>query len=311
MDNDRVEVTICLCTYKRPKMLEACLQSILIQDFELPYEVVVTDNDYKKTAQFIIEKMQPAFMQKGVSLRYTVQPEQNIALARNTGIQIANGNYIAFIDDDERAEREWLSMLYKGLIRYKADGVWGPVLPVLSDSFPQWMKKSNLFMRKNYKEGDVLWQNTATSNAMLKREILFYREGPFDSMLGKTGGEDGDLFYYLYVNHSCRYVWVINAIVYEYLEIGRKKIGWHISRSYRGGCIFSRKLARYNGLWKGFWMSTLRIIPSILMATIKSLGNLNNIRYAFLSLGMNVFSNLGKLGYFLGLLIEGYKDKNV
>src|SRR5882672_11352042 len=84
------------------------------------YSVVVADNDPAKSAQELVEeftKISP------VQITYCIEIEQNIALARNKALANAQGDFIAFIDDDECPEVEWLWNLLKTCFDYGVDGV--------------------------------------------------------------------------------------------------------------------------------------------------------------------------------------------
>ena len=58
-------------------------------------------------------------------ISYDVEPEQNIALARNRAIGNASGEYVALIDDDEFPDKQWLLTLYEAIDRYGwLKGTW-------------------------------------------------------------------------------------------------------------------------------------------------------------------------------------------
>ena len=61
-------------------------------------------------------------------MQYTVEPVRGIARARNRSLELATGEYIAFIDDDEEAAPDG-SVLWQEVVRCGAEGGVGPVLP--------------------------------------------------------------------------------------------------------------------------------------------------------------------------------------
>src|SRR3954470_3016682 len=87
--SDRVaklpHITVCVCTYKRPELLKQLLTEVERQTtggcFE--YSVVVADNDAKMSAQAIVREFNA---KSQLEIEYCVEPEQNIALARNRAI---------------------------------------------------------------------------------------------------------------------------------------------------------------------------------------------------------------------------------
>ena len=80
MDSGETIISICICTFRRPMMLEQLLNFIQ-QDLESPghTEVIVVDNDKNESARGIVEK----HSRGPLPVRFFVEPEQNISLARN------------------------------------------------------------------------------------------------------------------------------------------------------------------------------------------------------------------------------------
>ena len=61
------------------------------------YSLAIVDNDVCESARHVVES---AARESSVSVLYYVEPEQNIALARNRVVEQAVGDLLAFIDDD-------------------------------------------------------------------------------------------------------------------------------------------------------------------------------------------------------------------
>ncbi|HEX8950107.1 MAG TPA: glycosyltransferase family 2 protein, partial [Dissulfurispiraceae bacterium] len=206
-------ICVCVCTYRRQESLGSLLSELTKQDTGgyFDYSIVIVDNDRRETARHTAESFA---RQSGIPSRYYVEPEQNIALARNKTIENAGGEFVALIDDDEFPHTRWLLNLYKTLDRYKADGVLGPVLPHFEKEPPRWILKGRFFDRPSHPTGHVLqWQNTRTGNALLKREL--FQEGGlwFNPDFG-SGGEDRD-FFRRKIEEDRVFVWCNEAPVFE------------------------------------------------------------------------------------------------
>jgi succinoglycan biosynthesis protein ExoM len=93
-------VSVCIATYRRAERLAAVLDD-LTRLTRLPDEVVVVDNDAAASARPVVEHR----LREGAPfpIRYAVQPVKNISLTRNKTVELAGGDWLAFIDDDERA----------------------------------------------------------------------------------------------------------------------------------------------------------------------------------------------------------------
>src|SRR6267378_3005168 len=122
-------ISVCICTYRRPELLRRLLCKLEEQEVEglFEYSVVIADNDKSESAR---ETVKSFARQSRIRVEYHVEPEQNIALARNMAVRHASGDFVAFIDDDESPIDEWLLRMHGALLRYGADGVLGPVKPL-------------------------------------------------------------------------------------------------------------------------------------------------------------------------------------
>lgn len=211
--NQKDHVTICICTYKRPELLKRLLTKLEVQksDGLFNYSVVIVDNDKLESAH---QTASDYAMQSKISIRYYTEYEQNIALARNKAIDNATGKFIAFIDDDEFPDDQWLLHLYKAIHHYKSDGVLGPVLPHFETEPPRWVIKGKLFERPAPATGQVLnWQNTRTGNALLKKDLFLKGDVWFDPAYG-SGGEDRD-FFKREIAKGHTFIWYNEAVVFE------------------------------------------------------------------------------------------------
>ena len=213
-------ISVCICTYRRGELLRQLLERLRGQrtDGLFSYSVVVSDNDYLQSAkeivsQFTITSSTPAVL-------YCVESEQNIALARNKAIAHAEGNFIAFIDDDEFPTEEWLWNLFTTRSAYDAAGVLGPVRPYFAYQPPDWVVKGKLFDRPTYPTGHAMdWRQSRTGNVLFKKEILDGLEEAFRPQFG-TGGEDVDFFGRM-TRRGCLFVWCNEAEVFEVVPQAR------------------------------------------------------------------------------------------
>lgn len=233
----QIQVDICLCTFRRPDLLRATLSSI--ENQQLPpnifFKVFVVDNDVTASAKAVALE----FIERGlINLSYDVEPEQNIALARNRSVGMGVGEFVAFIDDDEVADKNWLKMLYQCLQRYEAEAVFGPVLPVYPSNAPGWIKDAGLVDRPYYETGTKISYGR-TGNTLIKRSLLLKDDGPFDSSYGLTGGSDS-AFFRKVAKEGARLIWCNEAIVEEVVSNERMTIRFFIRRAYRGGQSYAR-----------------------------------------------------------------------
>ena len=123
-------VSVVLCTRDRPGQLESCLRYLSRQEYP-DFEVVVVDNAPGTDAVREVVKAWRGEM----SVRYVRELRPGLSWARNTGVAAAEGEIIAFLDDDEEADQHWLAGLSVGFGRGSDIGcVTGMVLPARLDT---------------------------------------------------------------------------------------------------------------------------------------------------------------------------------
>lgn len=212
------------------------------------YSIVVVDNDKNESARLPVESFA---QQSKISLSYHVEPEQNIALARNMAVYHIVGELAAFIDDDESPIAEWLIRMHTTLLKYQADGVYGPVKPLFVSELPEWMVKAELFERPSYGEtGTSLdWEQTGMGNVLVRSRVLDEVEGPFNRELG-SGGEDVD-FFRRAMGLGKIFVWCKEATVYEFVPPERTRLSFQLRRALlRGQSSLMTPSGRASGILK-------------------------------------------------------------
>lgn len=92
-------VSVVLPTYGRPEMLVKAVSSVLKQTYS-PLELLVVDDHSPEPAEETLASISTTRSQTIQIIRHEENKGANIA--RNTGITNANGEFIAFLDDDDR-----------------------------------------------------------------------------------------------------------------------------------------------------------------------------------------------------------------
>lgn len=228
-----VTVTVCLCTYKR-KHLYKTLKSLSSQNLpdNVQLEVSVIDNDIEGSGRLYVDKIKK---ETDIIVNYSIEPRKNISLARNASVEQASksSDWLAFIDDDETADVNWVKSLLVCAADYNAEVVVGRVETYYPEEAPVWISQGDYF-GKTLPETGVELNVGATCNALVKYCCLKGKEGPFDEQLGVTGGEDTDLFQRLH-GAGCLIVACQDAIVSETVESHRLNSQFLIKKAVRVG----------------------------------------------------------------------------
>ncbi|KAF2332510.1 glycosyltransferase [Flavobacterium daemonense] len=292
-------ISILICTYKRPALLKTCIESILNQNANYDFEIIVIDNDPEETAIKIIEKYNGR-------IKYFLQPLRGLSHARNMAISKASGEIIVFIDDDEYADKNWLSNMIYCHKKYQADVVLGKVEYEIPSTFPLYIRQSSYFKRKSRITGEKATFNDGyTGNTLVKRELFNLRTPAFLLKFNHTGGEDSEFFNYL-LSKGANIVFSNDAIIYETQDQQRLKITWFYKRGYRSGSTYAGNLFQNNNAIIASIKLVYSIIGGLIFSFILVLGTLIMPYKYFIKMVVKLANQFGKLGYVVGLQIESY-----
>lgn len=198
-----MNLSIIISTYNNAESLIRTLESVAAQDADHSlWECIVvnnasTDNTAERFSAF-------AESHSSVNLRMVNESQQGLSYARNRGIAESKGTILAFIDDDETVNKEFVSA-YIDLFNNHGAFVAAGALKVRYDSArPKWMSYYTEKMIANPLDlGDTIITITRTvtptgGNMAFNREV-FNIYGNFDTSLGRKGqallgGEENELF---------------------------------------------------------------------------------------------------------------------
>jgi glycosyltransferase involved in cell wall biosynthesis len=159
-------VSVIIPVYNGAAYLRETMDSVLAQDYA-PLEVLVVDDGSPDNSREILETYKD---------RVTIlsQPNQGVAVARNTGLRSARGTYVTFLDQDDLWSRDKTT---KQVARLEADP---DVVYVLSRQkyFLQPGVERPSWFRPQWLEGDFVGYHLA---AMLARREAFDRVGLLDT----------------------------------------------------------------------------------------------------------------------------------
>ncbi len=188
-------ITIVVCTYNRSEMLRDALRSLydLRTAGEFTYEVLVVDNNSSDDTPATVEQCS---RESRATLRGVRETKPGVAAARNRGVREAHGEWIAFFDDDQIADSDWLYELRRGVLEQQCRIVGGAVHLLLPENCE---RDLHPFVRMLL--GESKWSETpqpynhkinpGAGNLMVEKSI-FDEVGLFNEALRR--GEDTDLY---------------------------------------------------------------------------------------------------------------------
>jgi O-antigen biosynthesis protein len=109
-------ISVVVCTYNGEPTIRDCLEGL--SELEYPdYEVIVVDDGSTDgTAKIAGE----------YDLRLISTENRGLSSARNTGMEAATGEIVAYTDDDARPDPCWLAYLAAGFLSTEHAGIGGP-----------------------------------------------------------------------------------------------------------------------------------------------------------------------------------------
>ena len=179
-------VLICAYTLERWRDIEAAVESLRGQT-RIPDQVVlVVDHNDE-----LLDRARSAFPDVTVVASDGLP---GLSGARNSGVAVATGDVVAFLDDDAAAEPDWAEQL---LAAYSDDdvlGVGGGVLPAWRAPRPGWFPDEFLWVVGCSYRGQPRTRapvrNPIGANMSFRREV-FTAVGGFDSSVGRLGKDAG------------------------------------------------------------------------------------------------------------------------
>ena len=171
-------------TYNRPESLGRCLQAVLQQDLQAPWEIIIVDDGSEMDLQPMIQELDTLDL-----VRFYKQENAGPAKARNKGVEMARGEYVAFTDDDCAPLPNWLRMhcqyLQKGVI------TGGKTINAINESLCS--ESSQLLIDFIYQFFVDTKMYFFTSNNFAMDRSTFLAVGGFDESFPTSAGEDREL----------------------------------------------------------------------------------------------------------------------
>lgn len=291
-------VTVGVCTYKRPEGIAKCLRSLIDQQTSIPFDIAVTENDASQGSKAVIEQIAAEAKEKGIEIRYYCEPEPNIAIARNRCVTECRGEFLAFIDDDEWAEPDWLEKLVEVQREYNADITYGTVVPEYEPGFPEYLKGIRDYQHM-FHEGQKL-ESAATNSTLYRMALLKQRELPFNPEYGKTGGEDSDLAFFLFQKLNALIIKTFKAAVVELQPASRGTCRYYWKRSYRESYIAAKLFNRYYFRMAGLRVNSIHFFTALKNLLLNCVKLIVTPRRAFAGIGMNIATMAGIIAFYLG-----------
>jgi glycosyltransferase involved in cell wall biosynthesis len=165
-------VSVIIPAYNPSAALREAVESALGQTHP-SVEVIVVDDGSTADTSWV-----PAAY--GGRIRYVRKANGGPASARNAGLALARGTYVAFLDADDVWEPGKLAAQVEAMERHPAAGLaYGPVLRIDGQGRPQGVRRSPQ-ARSGLIAGELFMKNFVPTSTVMVRRACFEAAGRFD-----------------------------------------------------------------------------------------------------------------------------------
>ena len=267
-----IRLSLVIATYNRAEQLLVTLRSVAEQSAKAAsWECIVVDNNSSDSTKERVAEFAAAH--PSLNIRYLFEAQQGLSYARNAGIGVAQGDIVAFIDDDERIVEGFV----RAYIRFfdskpEAHAAGGKIIADYPTGRPRWMSQyseqpiANPMDFGDYVRTFPAGRIPGGGNMAMRRE-LFDKIGLFDTSLGRQGkslmgGEESELFERI-AREGHKWYYIPEAVMYHIIPAEKltteyfERLCYNTGKSqYRRAKLHSRTARLYLGEGAK-WVATL------------------------------------------------------
>lgn len=235
-------LSIIVCSYKRPDLIECVLTDIsaCAKVSSKGWELIVVDNAGDEQTKSICDK----FKEQGLSLTYIFEPSAGLSAARNRGVDQSRGDWLLFIDDDVRFGSDYLSQMTETIEACDADIVCSRIVTPIKAEWPNWLKVRLKSGVGQYDLGPEPKRLDHTTKPPVGASICFRRRlydcyGPFNEALGRNagqlfGGEETQLLRRAFVD-GAKGIYLPNIEIQHEFVAGKESQAYWRRQGFYGG----------------------------------------------------------------------------
>ena len=199
----KTNISVVIPNYNRCHLIGRALDSVLSQSLE-PMEVIVVDDESNDNSRQFISQHYP-------TIQLLEQKHSGVSAARNNGIKVSKGKWIAFLDSDDEWEKDKLARQY--------EAVSNDTNFKVIHTNETWIRDgSTLSQKKKHRKlGGYIYQHCLPLCVMSPSSIMIHKEvftdvGMFDESLPVC--EDYDLW--LRICSKYPVIFLEHALVIKY-----------------------------------------------------------------------------------------------
>ena len=159
------KVSVIVPVYNTEKYLEQCIDSITTQTLT-EIEIIIVDDGSKKECADLCD----ALAKNDERIKVIHKQKEGLGMARNTGVEAAEGDYIGFVDSDDYIDSVMFETLYNAAFKHDADLVISGISFVDGNTFG----KSGEYSEKHYFNDETLFENEEIKHLTIVVMVLVF-----------------------------------------------------------------------------------------------------------------------------------------
>ncbi|MBR5279197.1 MAG: glycosyltransferase, partial [Clostridia bacterium] len=211
-------ISVIVPVYKVEKYLNKCVESIVNQTYK-NLEIILVDDGSPDNCPAMCD----SWAEKDTRIKVVHKPNGGLSDARNAGMAVATGEYIAFVDSDDWAETDFIQRLYDSIIDNNSD---------ISACGVKMVWEDNTESRNLTQNGDCVLDNTSAMEAVIKETAIkqpvwykLYKSALIKNIPFPVGKYHEDVFWTYQAVARASTVSVFETPLYNYLQRGGSIMG--------------------------------------------------------------------------------------
>lgn len=155
-----VKFSIIVPVYNIENYIYHCLESLVNQTYNNIEIIVVNDGSTDKSEDIIL-----SFAKRDNRVKFISQQNGGLSVARNTGLAIATGDFISFVDGDDWVEKDMFEQLSEHIRLYKEK----PDFICFRLQFDNYSLRKHVIYGHNFQYEEIHgWKNILTDTFLVK-----------------------------------------------------------------------------------------------------------------------------------------------
>ncbi len=228
-------ITVIIPVYNAEKYIAECLESLINQTYK-NLEIIVINDGSKDNSGTICDQ----YKEKDSRIQVIHKENGGVSLARNSGLEIAKGKYIAFVDGDDYLDKEYFEKMLKILKEKQVDIVLCGFNRVYDNNIEKVTKGKSLIMNKEEFLTDIL---NVQGGAGIVHSKLWKKEVIQGINFDKNIKIGEDSFFCIQAVKNVNNVYVLDEALYNY-RFNNESAVRKYKKDFPDLCLTSMKIAK-------------------------------------------------------------------